>query len=203
MALPPLPLRPSRPGMSRRTRARLSFVLGVCIVAIVVVAVVVALFPGRGETLLPVGAAAPGFTLHSTAGAVVSLPSLRGKTVLLVFCASWSSHCVAEVPVLNRLRTITPAIVLYVDGDSEDAESVSSFGRSFHARFPLVLDPGATTVTFPAHGPRGPVTALYRVTEFPTLYVVGPGGRIAWRAVGEPPASLLARELRRAARPVP
>ena len=93
--------------------------------------------------------------------------------------------------------------MLYIDGDSEKAASVSAFGRTFHARFPLVLDPGPTTVTFPAHGPRGPVTGRYHVTAFPTFYVLDPHGRVAWRSAGEQPVALLARELRRAARPVP
>jgi peroxiredoxin len=189
--------------MSRRTRARLAYVLAGCIVVIVAVAVLLAVFPSRGEALLPVGAPAPAFTLHTTDGATVSLQRLRGKAVLLEFCASWSSHCVAAVPVMNRLRALAPAEVVYIDGDSEQEASVASFGRTFHARFPLALDPGPTTVSFPAHGPRGPVTARYRVTEFPTFYVIDLHGRVAWRATGEQSVAILARELRRALRPVP
>jgi peroxiredoxin len=184
-------------------RARLAIMLAGCIVAIVAVALLLALFPSRAESLLPVEAQAPAFTLHTTAGGTMSLRKLRGKAVLLEFCASWSSHCVATVLVLNRLRASSSAAVAYVDGDSEQESSVASFGRTFHARFPLALDPGPTAVSFPAHGPRGPVTALYRVTVFPTFYVVDPQGRVAWRAAGEQPFAILARELRRAARSVP
>jgi peroxiredoxin len=201
--LPPLPLRPTRAGMSRRARTRLAFVLAGCIVAVVVTAVLLAVFPPGKEALRPLGAPAPGFTLRTTAGETVSLQQLRGKVVLLEFCASWSSHCVAEVPILNRLLALSPAAVLYVDGDSEDAASVAAFGRTFHARFPLALDPGPTTVTFPAHGPRGPVTARYHVANFPTFYVLDPQGRVTWRSAGEQSVAVLARELRRAARPVP
>lgn len=203
MSLPPLPLRPTRTGMTRRTRKRLSFVLAGCILAIAATAVLLAVFPPGKEALLPLGAPAPGFTLRTTAGATMSLELLRGKVVLLEFCASWSSHCVAEVPVLNRLGARSSATLLYVDGDSEQAASVSSFGRTFGARFPLVLDPGPTTVSFPAHGPRGPVTGRYHVTAFPTFYVLDPHGRVAWRSAGEQPVTLLARELQLAARPVP
>ena len=59
------------------------------------------------------------------------------------------------------------------------------------------------SVTFPAHGPRGPVTARYRVTVFPTVYVIDAAGRIAWRDAGALSAATLAREVRRAARRVP
>jgi peroxiredoxin len=203
MSLPPLPLRPTRAGMSKSTRKRLTFVLAGCIPAIVATAVLLAVFPTGKQALLPLGAPAPGFTLRTSAGATVSLQRLRGKAVLLEFCASWSSHCVAEVPALNRLRTLSSTAVLYIDGDSEKSASVSTFGRTFHARFPLALDPGPTTVAFPAHGPRGPVTGRYHVTAFPTFYVLDPRGRVAWSSAGEQPVALLARELRRAARPVP
>jgi peroxiredoxin len=203
MTIPPLPLRPTRAGMSKRTRARLTLVLGGCILAIALTAVLLAVFPPGEEALLALGAPAPGFTLRTSAGATVSLQRLRGKAVLLEFCASWSSHCVAEVPALNRLRTFPSTAVLSIDGDSEQATSVASFARTFHARFPLALDPGRTTVTFPAHGPRGPVSGRYHVTAFPTFYVLDAHGRVAWRAAGVQPVALLARELRRAARPVP
>lgn len=203
MSLPPLPLRPARAAMTRRARRRLSFVLGGCILALAAVAVLLAVFPPGKEALLPLGTPAPGFTLRTTTGATVSLQRLRGTVVLLEFCASWSSRCVAEVPVLNHLRSLSRAAMVSVDGDSETAASVGAFGRAFHALFPLVLDPGPKTVTFPAHGPRGPVTGRYHVTVFPTFYVLDPYGRVAWRSAGEQPLALLARELREASRPVP
>jgi peroxiredoxin len=189
--------------MSRRARKRLSFVLGGCILAIAAAAVLLAAFPPGREALLPLGAPAPAFTLHTTTGSTVSLQRLSGKVVLLEFCASWSSSCVAEVPVLNRLRALSSAALISIDGDSEKGASVAAFGRTFNARFPLALDPGPSTVSFPAHGPRGPVTGRYHVTVFPTFYVLDARGRVAWRSAGEQPLTLLARELRRAARPVP
>jgi peroxiredoxin len=181
----------------------LSFVLGGCIVAIAAAAVLLAVFPPGKEALLPLGSPAPAFTLRTTVGATVSLRRLRGKVVLLEFCASWSPSCVAQVRVLNGLDGLSSAALLSIDGDSEKAASVAAFGRTFHARFPLALDPGASTVSFPAHGPRGPVTGRYHVTVFPTFYVVDPLGRVAWRSTGEQPLALLARQLREAARPVP
>jgi peroxiredoxin len=201
VTLPPLPLRPTRPGMSRRARTRLTVVLGGCILAVALTAVLLAVFPPGKEALLPLGAPAPGFALRTSAGATVSLQQLRGKAVLLEFCASWSSHCVAEVPVLNRL--FSQAAVVSIDGDSEEAASVAAFGRTFHARFPLALDPGSRTVSFPTHGPRGPVTGRYRVTAFPTFYVLDSRGRVVWAAAGVQTHGVLARELRRAARSVP
>jgi peroxiredoxin len=200
--IPPLPLRPGRAGMSRRTRTRLAYVLAGCIAAIVLTAVALAVF-ARGEALLPLGAAAPDFTLRTVAGTSVSLQGLRGKPALLVFCASWPRRCAVEVPALNRLARLPSSRVVFVNGDSEDARSVIAFFQTFHMSFPPALDPGPTNVKFPAHGPRGPVTGRYHVTAFPTFYVVDAQGRVAWRAAGEQSFVLLARELARAARPVP
>ena len=195
------PLRPSRAAMSRRTRTALSFALAGTILAVVATAVLLAVFP-RSDALLPIGAQTPDFTLRTATGATVNLQSLRGKAVLLEFCATWSSPCAVEAPALNRLaaRLSGPAVAFVsVNGDSEDATSVDAFRRNFHVRIPLALDPGPTTVSFPAHGSRGPVTGRYRVTRFPTFYVLDPRGRITWRSAGEQPDALLVRELRRAA----
>ena len=189
--------------MSRRARTQLAVVLGGCILAIAVTAVLLAVFPPGKEALLPLGTPAPEFALRTTAGTTVSLRQLRGKAVLLEFCASWSSHCIAEVAALNHLQTLSSAAVISIDGDSEQAASVSAFGRTFHARFPLALDPGRTTVSFPTHGPRGPVTGRYHVAAFPTFYVLDPRGRVVWAAAGVQTHGVLAQELRRATRSVP
>ena len=204
-ALPRLPVGPGRPGMSRRARAHVSVALALTIVAIGAAAVLLAVFPPNDQSLLRAGAPAPDFTLHSAAGAVTSLPDLRGSPVLLEFCATWSSPCTIEARTLDRLAAQAPAraAVVSIDGDSENAASVASFVRFNHVRFPVLLDPGARTVSFPAHGPRGPVTGRYRVTEFPTFYVLDGRGNVAWTAVGSQPEALLARELRLAARSVP
>jgi hypothetical protein len=53
-------------------------------------------------------------------------------------------------------------------------------------------------VTFPEHGPIGPVSRRYGVSLWPTFYVLDPRGRVVWRSGGEQPDALLERELRRA-----
>jgi peroxiredoxin len=185
--------------MPRHVRTKAAFVLGGAIAAVVVLAAALAIFPPNGESLLRVGAVAPAFTLRSPSGAATSLAALRGKPVLLEFCATWSSPCAVETTALNAVA----GTVVSIDGDSENAASVENFVRIRHIRFPMLLDPGSTTVSFPTRGPRGPVTGLYRVTEFPTYYVLDAKGDVVWRAVGNEPAAVLARELRLAARSVP
>jgi peroxiredoxin len=45
-----------------------------------------------------IGEAAPGFTLHNSKGAPVTLSQYKGKVVLLDFWATWCTGCKVELP---------------------------------------------------------------------------------------------------------
>lgn len=152
--------------------------------------------------LLPIGAPAPDFALRTPTGRRVALVSLRGKAVLLEFFATWCPHCNAEASHLRELYARLPhtkVAFVSIDGNSDDAASVLAYHVWYGLPFPAVLDQGSHTVTFPAHGPLGPVTQAYKVGEWPTFYVLDPSGKVAWRSAGEQPDALLEAELRRAA----
>jgi peroxiredoxin len=154
--------------------------------------------------LLAPGARAPDFALRTPTGASVRLRSLRGKAVLLEFFATWCPHCNAEAPHLKALYAHLPhdkVAFVSIDGSSDDAASVFAYHVWYGLPYPAVLDHAAKTVTFPEHGPMGPVSRRYHVSLWPTFYVVDPRGRVAWRSGGEQPDALLARELRRAILP--
>jgi peroxiredoxin len=151
--------------------------------------------------LLQEGAHAPGFTLRTPQGTAVSLRALRGKAVLLEFFAAWCPHCAAEAPHLRQLYTQlrrSKVAFVAIDGNSDDAPTVFAYHVYFGLAFPAVLDHGARTVTFPEHGPIGPVSRMYGVSEWPTFYVIDPQGRVSWRSAGEQPDAQLEHELRRA-----
>ena len=154
------------------------------------------------EGLLTVGAQAPDFTLQTPTGRRVSLHALRGKAVLLEFFATWCPHCNAEAPHLKGLYERLPSAkvaFVSIDGNSDDAASVFAYHVWHELPFPALLDHGARTVTFPEHGPIGPVSRKYGVSLWPTFYVLDPRGRVVWRSGGEQPDALLAHELLRAA----
>ena len=151
--------------------------------------------------LLAAGAQAPDFTLRTPTGTPLSLHALRGKAVLLEFFATWCPHCNAEAPHLKDLYASLPhtkVAFVSVDGNSDDAPSVFAYHVWYGLPFPALLDQGAKTVTFPEHGPLGPVSQRYGVSSWPTFYVLDARGRVSWRSGGEQPDELLARELRRA-----
>jgi peroxiredoxin len=158
--------------------------------------------PPSNPKLLPVGSAAPNFTLKAPTGQTVSLSQYRGKAILLEFFATWCPHCNAEAPHLRALAQSLPTSryqFVSVNADSEDAASVFAY-HSYHGLpFPALLDPGAQAGSFKHQGGPGPVTTKYRVEAYPTFYVIGRNGRITWRSDGEQPDALLRQELVKAA----
>jgi thiol-disulfide isomerase/thioredoxin len=153
------------------------------------------------KSLLHPGTKAPPFRLRTPTGAPVSLASLRGKTVLLEFFATWCPHCAAEAPHLKKLYRSLPRgryAVVAVNADGEDAPSVLAYHIYFGLPFPALLDPSSHPGTFHSRGSAGPVSRAYRVNGFPTFYVISPDGKIAWGGFGEQPDSLLAYVLHQA-----
>jgi thiol-disulfide isomerase/thioredoxin len=158
--------------------------------------------PPSTDALLPVGSAAPPFSLQTPTGETVTLAGLRGKAVLVEFFATWCPHCAAEAPHLQRIsRTLGTKdyAVVSVNADGETAPSVYAYHRYFGLDFPALLDPSDRPGSFTQPGAPGRVTRAYRVQSFPTFYVLDRQGRVTWRSDGEQPDALLRRELRSAA----
>ena len=146
----------------------------------------------------PVGAQAPAFTLRDARRARRSRsPRCAGKAVLLEFFATWCPHCAAEAPHLRRLAASLPrSQVAFVAVDANGER------RAERLRLPRLLRPavprGARSRRHDRPRSRrtarpGRCSKAYRVSTFPTFYVVDPQGRIAWRGGG--------RAARRAAAP--
>jgi cytochrome c biogenesis protein CcmG, thiol:disulfide interchange protein DsbE len=118
-----------------------------------------------------VGAPAPSFSLGRLDGSgAVSLRSLRGKTVVLNFWASWCDPCKREAPALEQLWQQyrgKGVVVLGVD-TGPDAKSD---GRRFVA---------AHGITYPVLFDRNALVAanLYGVAALPVTYVLDRSGRV-------------------------
>jgi thiol-disulfide isomerase/thioredoxin len=128
---------------------------------------------------------APGFSLPvlrpaddlGPAGTEVSLDSLRGRTVVLNFWASWCAPCEAETPILNavaaRYRSQGRDVVV-VGVDVQDLrENALDFARRTGVSYPLLRD--------------GTDNAMrdFEVPALPESFVVDPSGRIALHVIGQ------------------
>ena len=116
------------------------------------------------------GAPAPAFTLRRLDGrGRLSLVSLRGKTVVLNFWASWCDPCKREAPALERLwqqERDSGVVVLGVDSNDSTGDA-RRFVSAHGITYPVVSDP------------HGLVAAnRYDIVGLPVTYVLDPRGRI-------------------------
>jgi peroxiredoxin len=149
-------------------------------------------------SLLPVGAAAPDFTLSTATGRTVRLSDYKGKVILLEFFATWCPHCQAEAEHLTKFfGSLSPDrfAFLSVNADSEDPVSLYAFDRFFKIPWPTLLDPGSPAGSYKQAGGAGPVTRAYGVALYPTFYIVDSKGRVVWRNDREQPDMLIAQKL--------
>ncbi len=117
--------------------------------------------------------AAPDFKLTNLQGQTVSLESLKGKSVLVHFWATWCGVCRQEFGALNavdRGLDKDQALVTIV-ADSGQPDQVRRFVAEHHIRFPVLLGTPA-------------VLRAYHVTVFPTTYFIGPDGRVHGHTIG-------------------
>lgn len=109
--------------------------------------------------LVNVGDKAPDFTLKLTNGKNVRLSSLRGKTIMLQFTASWCSVCRKEMPFIEsdiwqKHKTNKNFVLLAIDRD-EPLETVQKFAATMKITYPIGLDPKANIFALYAHREAG------------------------------------------------
>ena len=139
--------------------------------AIVAALACVATDPARAieaNVLVPwKGGATPKLALATLDGRRVDLKSLRGRTVIVNFWATWCGPCREEMPSLAALAKAEAAgvVVLAVNvGESQPKV------RQFLAAQSLDLD-----VLLDAHGE---AAADWRIAIYPSSFVIAPDGRI-------------------------
>lgn len=135
---------------------------------------------------LLVGSVAPDFTVLDDAGHKVSLASLRGRNVLLVFYPRDNTPgCTKQLCQLRDNWDLLRAKNVEVFGvNPQSAESHAGFRQKQKLPFPLLVDKGQK------------VTKLYQAGGFiikRTVYLIGKDGKIRFAQRGAPtPAEILA-----------
>jgi peroxiredoxin Q/BCP len=135
---------------------------------------------------LPVGAAAPDFTLPDDSGASVTLASLRGSDVVLVFYPGDDTPgCTKQLCQFRDDWSAASARGIHVFGvNPQAATSHQKFREKFHFPFPLLVDKGQR------------VAKLYHCDGLiikRTVYRIGGDGMIRFSRRGMPsPREVLA-----------
>jgi peroxiredoxin len=129
-------------------------------------------------SILPAGAVAPEFTLHSTPDQSLALKEFRGRNVVLAFYpADWSPVCSDQLSLYNELleefdRFNAQLLAISVDG----VWSHAALARERKYHFPLLSD----------FEPKGQVARAYGVYDETNgvaqraLFVIDGDGVIRW-----------------------
>ena len=129
-----------------------------------------------GSHHLKSGQLAPAFTLDRIGGpGHLSLASLRGKTVVLNFWASWCIPCKAEAPLLeaaSRRWRARGVVVLGIDSNDFTGDA-RGFMRRYQLTYPVV------------HDRDGGRANRYGVSAFPETFFVRRDGRLAGHIPGQ------------------
>jgi peroxiredoxin Q/BCP len=131
---------------------------------------------------LAVGSAAPDWTLLDQDGNAVTLSSLRGKNVVLVFYPrDETSTCRAQLcEFRDAWQEATAKNTLIFGVNPQKASSHAGFRKNNNLPFPLLVDEGGQVCE--AYNAKGLITKR-------TVYLVGPDGVIRYARRGKPPVA--------------
>ncbi|MGE0200688.1 MAG: redoxin domain-containing protein [Candidatus Melainabacteria bacterium] len=128
--------------------------------------------------LLSEGSAAPDFTMPDLNGKPVSLRDYHGKQwVLVEFMSPKCPHCQISTAFLDTLYGAEKdrlEILSVNAGDRPEEPSTSKgFQQQYHIPYPILEHPEMSTTT------------AYKLSGFPTFYLVDPSGVIRWAHTGQ------------------
>jgi thiol-disulfide isomerase/thioredoxin len=152
----------------------------------------------EGTALLepePLQGPAPGFSLHTRDGQQVTLESLKGRTVLLNFWATWCTPCLQELPhiaALARKLKDRPITLVLISVDREWAE-IDNMAKDIAGAHPAKQGPWKDAVLLLQGRIENVVLLLdpdektahtYGTRKYPETYLIGPAGNLKTKFVG-------------------
>ena len=116
------------------------------------------------------------FTLPGLSGAQLKLASLKGKTIVFDFWATWCGPCRAQHPLYEQVKSRfqgNPDVTFISVNTDEDRDLVRPFLEENHWNIPVYFEDG--------------LSRLLRITSIPTTIVVDRRGEISSRMNGYNP----------------
>lgn len=158
-------------------------VLFAIVIAVALLANIIAILPKRHTR-------APEITFTLIDGKKLSLQSLQGKAVLVLFWATTCKICIAKTPEMNFLyKRLKPEglEMIAVAMPYDPPTRVVDVANELKMPYPVALDFNAEAVR-----------AFGNVKVTPSTFLISPNGKIAWRKKGKVDTSrltILIREL--------
>jgi peroxiredoxin len=130
---------------------------------------------GRAPSTPEASARAINFKLEDLNGKSHTLSDYKGKTVLLIFFATWCPHCRAEMPSLQKLYKSwdNKKFVLLAVSLGESKEKVKDFADKNGYTFPILLDTDKK------------VGKNYKVRGIPVAFLIDEKGNVITKEVGK------------------
>ena len=131
--------------------------------------------PAKEVVFLDLNSQAPDWTLPSNKTAPITLSKLRGKVVMLDFWGTWCVPCLKSMPAVQWIydhfknRDVE---VIGVSVEMENAVDVPGYINRKGYTYPIALD-GKT------------IAGDYKVTQYPTIYIIDKKGKIIFAGAGE------------------
>ncbi len=122
------------------------------------------------------------------AGQRLSLDSLKGKTIVLNFWASWCTSCQQEAPIFERAwNDYKEQGVVFIGVNTEDTDSAArAYIREYGLTYPHAPDAG------------GRAEKAYRITGIPETFIINGDGQIMHHFISSPNERDLRNEIDRA-----
>jgi cytochrome c biogenesis protein CcmG/thiol:disulfide interchange protein DsbE len=128
------------------------------------------------------------FDRLAMAGESLSLDSLKGKTIVLNFWASWCIPCQQEAPMFERTWSeYQDRGVVFLGVNTEDTDSAAfDYIEEYDLTYPHAPDQG------------GRMEKAYRITGIPETFIINGDGEITRHFISTPKESDLRSEIERA-----